>query len=103
LPPHSGLERSDFVPWPGSTSGESNCLDGDKDAGDVCAEAHHRSRGSMLDLYRIQKMRALLIETIYLPDTADPDRLTELNDRLRKLERYERRANSKRNRALRGL
>ena len=57
----------------------------------------------MLDLYRIQKMRALLIETIYLPDTADPDRLTELNDRLRKLERYERRANSKRNRALRGL
>ena len=57
----------------------------------------------MPDLYRIQKMRALLIETIYLPDTADPDRLTELNDRLRKLERYERRANSKRNRALRGL
>jgi hypothetical protein len=58
---------------------------------------------AMLDLSRIRKIRALLIETIYLPDTADPDRLTELNDRLRKLERYERRAYSKRNRALRGL
>jgi hypothetical protein len=56
-----------------------------------------------LDLTRIRKIRASLFETIYFADTADPDRLADLNDKLNKLERYERRAYSRRNRALRGL
>jgi hypothetical protein len=58
---------------------------------------------AVMDLTRIRKVRAYLFETIYFADTADPDRLTELNDRLAKLERYERRAYSRRNRAVRGL
>jgi hypothetical protein len=58
---------------------------------------------AVLDLSRIRKIRASLFETIYFADTAAPDRLTELNDKLAKLERYERRAFSRRNRALRSL
>jgi hypothetical protein len=58
------------------------------------AEAH-------LDLSRIRKIRAWLFETHYFADAAATDRLTELNDKLAKLERYERRAFSRRKRALR--
>jgi hypothetical protein len=57
----------------------------------------------VLDLSRIRKIRASLFETIYFSDTAAPDRLTELNDKLAKLERYERRAFSRRNRAMRAM
>lgn len=58
---------------------------------------------AVLDLNRIRKIRASLFDTIYFADTVDPDRLADLNDKLRELERYERRAFSRRNRALRGL
>jgi hypothetical protein len=58
---------------------------------------------AVLDLSRIRKIRASLFETIYFSDTAAPDRLTELNDKLAKLERYERRAFSRRNRAMRAM
>jgi hypothetical protein len=73
-------------------SGRQNVSDSARDA----AEA-------VLDLSRIRKIRASLFETIYFADTAAPDRLTELNDKLAKLERYERRAFSRRNRAMRAM
>ena len=56
-----------------------------------------------LDLTRIRKIRARLFETLYFADTAAPDGTTELNDALAKLERYERRAFSRRKRALRAV
>jgi hypothetical protein len=56
-----------------------------------------------LDLTRIRKVRAWLFETLYFADTAAPDAMTELNDALTKLERYERRAFSRRKRALRAV
>jgi hypothetical protein len=56
-----------------------------------------------LDLARIRKVRAFLIETLYFADTAAPDRITDLNGKLAKLERYERRAFSRRKRALRAM
>ncbi len=56
-----------------------------------------------LDLLRIRKFRACLFETLYLADTALPDSLAELNESLAKLERYERRAFSRRKRALRAM
>ena len=56
-----------------------------------------------LDLTRIRKIRAWLFETLYFADTAAPDGMTELNDALAKLERYERRAFSRRKRALRAV
>jgi hypothetical protein len=63
----------------------------------LAAEAQH-------DLIRIRKIRASLFETLYFfADTAVPDRLVELNENLTKLERYERRALSRRKRALRAM
>jgi hypothetical protein len=56
-----------------------------------------------LDLTRIRKIRARLFETLYFADTAAPGGMTELNDALAKLERYERRAFSRRKRALRAV
>ena len=56
-----------------------------------------------LDLVLIRKIRAWLFETLYFAETAAPDGLTDLNDKLAKLERYERRAFSRRKRALRAL
>jgi glutathione synthase/RimK-type ligase-like ATP-grasp enzyme len=56
-----------------------------------------------LDLARIRKVRAFLFETLYFADTAAPDGMTDLNDKLAKLERYERRAFSRRKRALRAM
>jgi hypothetical protein len=53
------------------------------------------------DLLRIRKIRASLFETRYFADTTAPDGLTDLNVKLAKLERYERRALSRRKRALR--
>jgi hypothetical protein len=52
-------------------------------------------------LIRIRKIRAHLFETHYFADTTAPDGLTDLNVKLAKLERYERRAFSRRKRALR--
>jgi hypothetical protein len=56
-----------------------------------------------LDLSRIRKVRAWLFETLYFADTAASDGMTDLNDKLAKLERYERRAYSRRKRALRAM
>ena len=72
--------------------GRQNVSDNARDA----AEA-------VLDLFRIRKVRAFLFETIYSPETAPQDCLLELNDKLAKLGRYERRAFSRRNRALRAI
>jgi hypothetical protein len=58
---------------------------------------------AVLDLFRIRRVRAFLYETLYFADAAAPDRLIELNDKLAKLGRYERRAYSRRNRAMRSL
>jgi glutathione synthase/RimK-type ligase-like ATP-grasp enzyme len=56
-----------------------------------------------LDLARIRKVRAYLFETLYFADTAAPDGIADLNSKLAKLERYERRAFSRRRRALRAM
>jgi hypothetical protein len=56
-----------------------------------------------LDVLRIRKFRAWLFETLYLADAALPDGLAELNESLAKLERYERRAFSRRKRAMRAM
>jgi hypothetical protein len=56
-----------------------------------------------LDLARIRKVRAFLIETLCSADAAAPDGITDLNGKLAKLERYERRAFSRRKRALRAM
>ncbi len=56
-----------------------------------------------LELLRIRKLRASLFETIYFADQPNPDRLAELNGKLGKLERYERRAYSRRKSALRAM
>jgi hypothetical protein len=68
----------------------------------VCDNARHAAEAT-LDLGRIRKVRAFLFETIYLPDRGALDCLVELNDKLAKLQRYERRAFSRRNRALRAI
>jgi hypothetical protein len=51
-----------------------------------------------LDLVRIRKIRTSLFEMLSLANSGS---LAKLNDKLAKLERYERRAFSRRNRALR--
>jgi hypothetical protein len=56
-----------------------------------------------LDLKRIRKVRAFLFEKLYFADNATPDDITDLNGKLAKLERYERRAFSRRKRALRAM
>ncbi len=60
--------------------------------------------GAELDLLRIRKIRASLFETLSLvANDATSGSLAELNDNLAKLERYERRAFSRRNRVLREM
>jgi hypothetical protein len=56
---------------------------------------------AQFDLLRIRRTRAWLFETLYFAQPAVPDSLKKLNDKLAKLERYERRAFSRRKRALR--
>jgi hypothetical protein len=56
-----------------------------------------------INVWRIQDVRASLLEKHYFATAASPDGLVELNENLVKLERYERRAFSRRNRALRAL
>jgi predicted DNA-binding ribbon-helix-helix protein len=60
--------------------------------------------GAELDLLRIRKIRACLLETLSLvANDATSSSLAEVNAKLAKLERYERRAFSRRNRALREM
>jgi hypothetical protein len=54
-----------------------------------------------IDLLRTRRMRAQLFRTLYGAVEMAPDRVAELNNQLAKLERYERRAFSRRNRLLR--
>jgi hypothetical protein len=56
-----------------------------------------------LDLLRIRKIRAFLFQTRYFAEPANLEDLTDLNDKLAKPERYERRAFSRRKRALRAM
>lgn len=57
-----------------------------------------------LDLLRIRKVRAWVLETLYFAGNgATSSNLAEVNDKLAKLERYERRAFSRRKRALREM
>ena len=65
-------------------------------------ECVREAAAAELDLIRIRRIRAHLLEK-YIADTAAPDGLTELNDKLARLERYERRAFSRRKRALRAM
>jgi hypothetical protein len=69
----------------------------------MVSESARDAAAAELDLVRIRNMRAWLFETLYFADAANPDRLAELNDRLAKLERYERRAFSRRKHALRAM
>jgi hypothetical protein len=66
------------------------------------SEHARKAAEAFLDLTRIRKIQALVFETLYLVGTAAPDNLAKLNE-LAKLERYERRAFSRRNRALRAM
>jgi hypothetical protein len=58
---------------------------------------------AQLDLSRIRKSGPFCMKRFCFVDGAGPDRLAELNAKLAKLERYERRAFSRRKRALRAL
>jgi hypothetical protein len=66
-------------------------------------ECAREAAEAVLDLSRIRKIRASLFEMLYLAETAAPDSMAELNDKLAKLERYERRAFSRRKHALRAM
>jgi len=68
----------------------------------MITECAREAAAAELDLIRIRKIRALMFETIYFDDDA-PNGLVDLNDQLSKLERYERRAFSRRKRALRAI
>jgi hypothetical protein len=65
------------------------------------SEPAREAAEAQLDLLRIRKIRAWLFETLYFVQSAVPDTVAKLNNELAKLERYERRAFSKRKRALR--
>jgi hypothetical protein len=58
---------------------------------------------AVLELSRIRKIRASLLEKLHATGPVDPGRLAELNANLAKLERYERRAVSRRKGALRSM
>ena len=68
------------------------------------APAHARETAEAeIDLMRIRKVRARLFETYYFTDNAPSEGLLKLNEKLAKLERYERRAFSRRKRAMRAV
>jgi len=68
---------------------------------DNCAR---EAAGAELDLLRVRKIRASLFETLsFVTNDATSGSLANLNDKLAKLARYERRAFSRRKRALREM
>jgi hypothetical protein len=67
-------------------------------AGKDIADAALIAADAEIDLLRIRKCRAALID-----ESRDRARLVDLADKLDKLERYERRAFSRRNKALRAI
>jgi hypothetical protein len=56
-----------------------------------------------IDLHRIRQIRASLFNAVYQKPNAQLQDYAELNGKLIKLERYERRAFSRRKRALRAM
>jgi hypothetical protein len=66
-------------------------------------ELARQAAEAQFDLLRIRRTRAWLFETLYFGKPAASDSLAKINDELAKLERYERRAVSRRKRALRGM
>ena len=67
-------------------------------------ERAREAAGAELDLLRIRQIRAWLFKTLYFgANDVNPENLAELTDKLAKLERYERRAFSRRKRALREM
>jgi hypothetical protein len=66
-------------------------------------ECARDAAAAQLDLIRIRKIRAWLFQSLYFASPTASDRLAELDDKLAKLERYERRAFSRRKRALREM
>jgi len=67
-------------------------------------ERAREAAGAELDLLRIRQIRAWLFQTLYFgANDVNPENLAELTDKLAKLERYERRAFSRRKRALREM
>ena len=58
---------------------------------------------AQFDLLRIRRIRAWLFETLYFGKPATSDSLAKLTDELARLERYERRAFSRRRCALQSL
>jgi hypothetical protein len=70
------------------------------------SEYSRQAAEAQLDLMRIRKTRAWLFDMLYFAASDNPsqsERLQKLSDGLAKLERYERRALSRRKRALRSL
>jgi hypothetical protein len=68
----------------------------------VCGHVREAAE-AQFDLLRIRRTRAWLFDTLYFGQPAVSDSLTKLDSELAKLERYERRAFSRRKRALRLL
>lgn len=66
-------------------------------------EAAREAAEAALDLYRISKIRAVLFDKAHSNGRFDLARFVELSANLARLERYERRAFSRRGRALRAL
>jgi hypothetical protein len=67
-------------------------------------ERAREAAGAELDLLRIRQIRARLFKTLsFVANDATSGSLAELNEKLAKLERYERRAFSRRKRALREM
>jgi hypothetical protein len=66
----------------------------------ICENARVAAE-AQFDLQRIRRIRAVLFETLYFGKPAASDRLAKLTNELAKLERYERRAFSRRKSALR--
>jgi hypothetical protein len=69
--------------------------------GQKVSEPAREAAEAQLDLMRIRKLRVWLFEKF--ADSGNPERLAELNDRLAKLARYDRRAFSRRKVALRAM
>lgn len=68
----------------------------------IVSENAREAARAELDLLRIRKVRAGIFDTYY-ENPACPDGLIELNKNLTLLERYARRASSRRKRALRAM
>jgi hypothetical protein len=72
-------------------------------SGPNIAEFAHQAAEAEIDLLRIRKLRALRFNAVLGNPKTRLDDLSEFNEELAKLERYERRAFSRRKRALRTL